>query len=98
IGQVLIYYKQSENEAGTAQNTPSGSLINQPTIQENELYSVKSGDNLYNIARNHNMTVAELKAINQLESDIISIGQQLAVKKLSSGSTVTLSGGESATQ
>src|SRR5690554_3691520 len=98
IGQILIYFKQNDNETGTDQEPPSGSLINQPDIQENELYSVKSGDNLYTIARNHNMTVTELKAINHLESDIISIGQQLAVKKISTGSSVTLSGGESTTQ
>ena len=40
-------------------------------------YTVKAGDNLYNIAKKYNTTVDELKRINNLTSNILSIGQVL---------------------
>lgn len=45
-----------------------------------EVYIVKSGDNLYDIANTYGMTVQELIAINNLTSTALSLGQQLKVK------------------
>ena len=42
-------------------------------------YIVKSGDTLYKIAGMYNMTVNELKALNNLTSNNLSIGQKLRV-------------------
>lgn len=42
---------------------------------------VKAGDTLYGIARTYNMSVTELKNINNLTSDTLSIGQALKVNK-----------------
>ncbi len=47
-------------------------------IVEN-VYIVKRGDSLYSIANKYNTTVAELKRINNLTSDNLSIGQKLIV-------------------
>ncbi|MEH7384838.1 LysM peptidoglycan-binding domain-containing protein [Bacillus sp. JJ1521] len=44
-------------------------------------YTVKAGDTLYGIARTNNMSVTELKNINKLSSDTLSIGQVLKVTK-----------------
>ncbi len=44
-------------------------------------YKVKKGDTLYSISRKFNISVANLKAINNLEDNIISVGQKLLVKK-----------------
>ncbi len=43
------------------------------------IYVVKPGDSLYSIAKKYNMTVAKLIEINDLKSNVISIGQQLKV-------------------
>lgn len=49
-------------------------------------YTVKSGDSLYVIAMKHNTTVAKLKQLNNLKSDLIFVNQKL---KVSSSSKVT---------
>lgn len=43
------------------------------------IYSVKVGDNLYSIAKKNNVTVNQIKELNNLTSDLLSIGQQLKI-------------------
>ena len=45
-----------------------------------EFYNVKSGDTLYSIARMFNLTVDELKRLNNLNNNLLSIGQILKIK------------------
>lgn len=42
-------------------------------------YIVKKGDNLYNLAKKYNTTVAKLKKINNLETNALTVGQVLLV-------------------
>ncbi|HEY8965605.1 MAG TPA: LysM peptidoglycan-binding domain-containing protein, partial [Candidatus Methylacidiphilales bacterium] len=44
------------------------------------VYVVKSGDTLHRIAKTNGMTVAQLKEMNHLASDMLKIGQKLVVK------------------
>lgn len=43
------------------------------------IYTVKSGDNLYSIAKRYNVSVNEIKSLNNLTSNILSIGQKLRI-------------------
>jgi len=60
----------------TAQDT---SVTNLEELEEN-LHRVESGDTLYNISKKHNTTVDEIKKLNNLPDNTISIGQLLKVK------------------
>ena len=47
----------------------------------NEFYVVKSGDSLWSISNEFGISVQQLKTINNLKSDLLSIGQKLIVSK-----------------
>ncbi len=63
--------------------------------EEGEIYIVQSGDTLYGIANKFNLTVDELKKLNNLTSNNLSIGQKLIVSMPSSKTTTyTVSKGD----
>lgn len=61
----------------------SGNSDNSSSADNNKYYIVKKGDSLYSIARRNNMTVDELKSLNNLTSNILSIGQRLIISSSS---------------
>ena len=60
-----------------------GQILNVPTkiidIGDTELYQVVKGDTLYSIANKYNISVNELKTINNLTNNILAVGQLLNV-------------------
>jgi len=50
-------------------------------LDNSKLYTVQQGDTLYKISKQFNLTVDELKALNQLSDNNIKIGQKLLVVK-----------------
>ncbi|HET8866184.1 MAG TPA: LysM peptidoglycan-binding domain-containing protein, partial [Gracilimonas sp.] len=82
LGQQLVYYiTQKDSASENIPDEPSDPLINSSSNTQNVFYTVKSGDTLYRIARDHNMTLDQLKSLNNLTSDNISVGQRLSVRK-----------------
>ena len=57
-----------------------GQILSLPNITgDYSNYTVKKGDSLYSIAREFNTTVSEIKNINNLTSNLLSIGQTLKI-------------------
>lgn len=71
-----------------------GQVLNIPkqTGTTDNSYTVQSGDSLYSIARRFNTTVDELKTINNLTSDILSIGQKLLIPSSTERTYIVKSG------
>lgn len=84
LGQELVYYIPKPDNLQTEElpEDPSDPLINRSSNAQNTFYTVKSGDTLYRIARLHNMTLEQLKNLNNLTGDNLRVGQKLAVKKV----------------
>ncbi|MDI7741893.1 glycosyl hydrolase family 18 protein [Lysinibacillus fusiformis] len=82
IGQVI--------KVSSAGSSSSESTVAAPAIQTIN-YTVKSGDSLWKISSEHNMSINDLKTINGLTSDNINIGQVLKVKSAASSNETTSS-------
>jgi len=75
-----IAQAEAEAHVSTGVSTTTGS--NTSTVQaETRMYhDVQRGDTLYSLSRKYNTTVDEIKTMNGLSSNVLSIGQQLRVK------------------
>lgn len=100
IDQELIYYIQSTQQAVSDSLPPedTSTLISTSSSTPNTYYLVKSGDSLYKIAQENDMTVQELKDLNNLSSNNLRIGQRLAVKSVSIAPVVSEFSDESSPQ
>lgn len=54
-------------------------LVTDKYIGNDNSYTIKSGDTLYSIAKKYNTTVSKIKEINNLSSDVLSIGQKIII-------------------
>jgi len=88
--QLTLFISEPENDATKSDSVNTGtSLLQIDPVQNNTFYTVKSGDNLYNIAQAHGMSITQLKELNGLTGDIIRVGQKLSVKALSIAPSVS---------
>ncbi|AJH77463.1 LysM peptidoglycan-binding domain-containing protein [Heyndrickxia coagulans] len=73
--------------AGTANSGSSGSTAT-------ATYTVKSGDTLSGISKQYGIAVSKLKSLNNLSSDLIYAGQKLKVTGSPSGSSTSVTAGD----
>jgi LysM repeat protein len=59
------------------------------------MYTVQSGDSLYKIAKDNDTSVNELKAINNLSSNVIQVGQKITLPSNTTQSTYSVKSGDS---
>ena len=75
---------------------PSGG-VDMPTEDDESgiTYIVKSGDSLWSIAKRYNVSVGDIKTINNLTSNMLSIGQELIIPETSEYKTYIVKSGDS---
>lgn len=59
------------------------------------IYVVKNGDSLWNISKKYNVSVNDLKTANNLNNNMLSIGQKLVIPETSDYQTYTVKSGDS---
>ena len=80
-------YNTTVNEIKKINNLTSnllsiGQKLQVPNAQDNySIYIVKKGDSLYKIAKEYNTTISEIKKLNNLTSNLLSIGQQIKIPR-----------------
>lgn len=104
--ELTIFQVQQADEAGrenlqeqAQDSTPRESIVRgRDGERGTTYYTVRSGDTLTKIAREHDMTVNQLRDLNNLQSDMISIGQRLTVRDVQTAPSIAESAAESTPQ
>lgn len=85
----------------TTNNLSVGQILRIPIAVDQEItvtpyieYTVKSGDNLYSIARTYGTTQQEIMNLNNLTSNLLSIGQVLKIPTSSEGINYVVKNGD----
>ncbi len=78
-GVTVDELKKANNLSSNVLNI--GQILKIPTkeVESDNIYIVKSGDSLWKIANEYDVTVDELKKANNLTSNVLSIGQKLVI-------------------
>ena len=69
-------------------------LVTDKYLTDENTYIVKSGDTLYALAKKYNTTVAKIKEYNNLNSDVLSIGQKLKIPASNKVNTYIVKSGD----
>lgn len=87
--------RETEPERPAAETrpvTPPAEERERPLVIERRegsaYYTVRPGDTLYRIAARHNMTINELRSLNNLRGDVINVGQELLVRSETTAASI----------
>lgn len=106
-GQELVIFQVQQDERSEPEdlsNQPDETAPRESIIRDREgtrgttYYTVRSGDTLTRIAREHDMSVDQLRELNNLQSDMLSVGQQLTVRDVQTAPSIAESAEESTPQ
>ena len=79
VDEIKRYNNLTSNLLSIGQKLKIPTMIETPTTSEGTVYVVKSGDNLYSIAKQYGLTADEIMKYNNLTSNLLSIGQVLKI-------------------
>ena len=88
IAEIKKVNNLTSNNLSINQELIIPSKVIEETPKSTNIYIVKKGDSLYQIAKKYNTTVAELKKLNNLTSNLLSINQELIVPGIKEEYTV----------
>ena len=98
-GLVSVNDLVSYNNLGTTVLTVGQQLLIPNKKEENEssdlTYIVKSRDTLWSIAKKYNIPVSELKNLNNLTNNMLSVGQSLVIPETNDYKTYIVKSGDS---
>jgi len=78
--------KNVANQPVINENNSNNNNINPPKNAEPIIYTVKAGDNLWNISRKYGVSVEVIISVNNLkEKDLLSLGQKLEIPAIGGG-------------
>ncbi|AFU69116.1 membrane-bound lytic murein transglycosylase MltD-like protein [Psychroflexus torquis ATCC 700755] len=82
IGQRLVIYPRNTSAIGETKPSSEESNTETSSLTDSKIYKVKSGDSLWIISRKYsNLSVEDLKSLNQLKSNTLKPGMTLKVSK-----------------
>lgn len=90
VGQVLVVPnpgRGSSRQVSTQVPAQTPSALSGPPSGGSLTYTVRSGDNLFSIARKYGVSVSDLQSWNRLEGTSLRVGQNLRVRMPTANST-----------
>ena len=94
FGVTVNELKQANNLSSNLLSIGQKLIIPTEAATNENIYTVQIGDNLYSIARRYNTTVSEIKRLNNLNNEILSIGQKLIIPPQNSQNTYVVKSGD----
>ncbi|GAB4129593.1 MAG: hypothetical protein Fur0015_03510 [Ignavibacteriales bacterium] len=93
VGQKLIINGNSSGERVIEEKSVAVSDQTPTKVKsaKNKIYIVKKGDSLGEIAEKNNLTINELKSLNNLKSNVVKIGQKLIIDSKSENEVTSFS-------
>ena len=95
VNDLINYNNLKSNVLSIGQQIRIPSSTTNAGETSSNIYTVKSGDSLYSIARKYNVTVNDLMKYNNLTSNLLSIGQQIRIPTSGTSNTYTVKSGDS---
>jgi peptidoglycan endopeptidase LytE len=80
LRQVLLIPALKEKRTGEAVQPPVREVVKNPSV-ESVFHVVKKGDNLHSISKKAGLSVEEIKRLNQLRTDRLTVGQTLLLSQ-----------------